>query len=149
MRSMLYDAFSLRSAIDMVEASTPFNTSLVLGDARNEMRGARVRTNDVGLLPLRYDLVEDLAGDTPGIVFESAPDVADDYEAAIKDILGDLTLESLLGLANSQPFAATGENVLNVLYEGVPLNVQVNKAEGGSEAFKASTEEFNMQALLP
>ena len=149
MRSILYDAFSLRSAIDMVEAAPPLNTSLVLGDGRNEMRGARVRTDDIGLLPLRYDLVEDLGGDTPGIVFESAPDVADEYEAAIQDILGDLTLEGLLGLANSEPFAAAGENILNVAYESVPLNIQLNKAEGSSEAFKTSTEAFNMQALLP
>lgn len=149
MRSIMYDAFSLRSAIATAEATPPLNTSLVFGDARNEVRGVRIQTDESGILPLRYDLVEDVGGDTPGIVFDTMLERRDDLDTAITAEVDDFTVESLLGLANREPFAETGENILNVVYEGVPLNINVNKAQGGVEAFEGETEAFNMQDLLP
>ena len=45
MRSLLYDALNLRSALDLAESAEypPQNVTLVIGDGRNERRAAKVR----------------------------------------------------------------------------------------------------------
>ncbi|MGI6138318.1 MAG: PKD domain-containing protein [Candidatus Hydrogenedentes bacterium] len=151
MRTALYDAFSLREAIALTEEMPPLNTYLVFGDGRNEIRAAKVLTDDEGVLPpVRYDLAkEDFNLSTPGVVYDSSID-----NSVLKNVLTptleNFTLEALLGIVNMPPFAKPGQNVLNVAYENYPLNIFLFKGTQQQDA-NAMGEPlvFNMQALLP
>ncbi len=157
MRTIFYDAFSLRDAISIAEDTPPLNTALVFGDGRNEFRGVRVRTDDIGILPpLRYDLAEDDFGlSLPGIVYESAPTRLDILREELDKSIDKLTLKTLLTTANSPLFADAGKNILNVVYDDVPLDIYVNVADStiGKDAYESykpnKPQSFNMQLLLP
>ncbi len=152
MRSILYDAFSLRDAIGHAEENSPLNTALNFGDGRNEVRGARIWTDNLGIkLPIRYDLSEDdFSLSTPGIVYDSSPDQRTQLRGALSAIVEGFTLENLLvDIINVAPFAQENKNILNVGYDSYPLDIYVNKAQGDQDANLTDTVNFNMQSLLP
>lgn len=151
MRTVLYDAFSLRDAIGLTESAPPLNTALIFGDGRNEYRGVRIRTDAVGILsPMRYDLSqEDFSLSTPGIVYDSQPDLRTDLRSQLSAVVEGFTLENLLDIHNQAPFAEADTNILNVAYDSEPLDIYINKAQGAQDANLTDTVSFNMQSLLP
>ena len=152
MRRVLYDAFSLRDAVAIVQTEALQDTSLILGDGRNERRGARIRTGDTGgQLPVRFDLAsEDFSLQRPGIVYDSRPDWRLLLRQAIQGYIGDLKLTDLYTLGNQSPFAAPATNILNVLFDSAQMNISINKAEAPLGASNNVLPLiFNMQQLLP
>ncbi len=159
MRTILYDAFSLRDAVSIAEEEPPLNTSLLFSDGRNESRGVRARTDEIGIIPpLRYDLAkDDFDISIPGIVYESQPDLLEDLKLELAAYIdtNNLTLKSLRDVANTEPFAITGKNILNVIYDGQPLDIYVSVADEANnknafETYRPNTpQKFNMQLLLP
>lgn len=151
MRSVLYDAFSLRDAIEWVEANPPFNTSVIIGDGRNEQRGVRIRTEETGITPpLRYDLAfEEFNVKRPGVLYDSRPDLRNTLKVDVNLIKSNANLASLYTIANKPPYVANGKNILNIVFDNELLNISVNKADSLLEAYKKAPLLFNMQLLLP
>ncbi len=158
-RTILYDAASLREAVAMVKAA-PLQrpTTMLLSDGRNELRGARVKMYPGGLvLDERYDMALsdfEIANST-GVVYGVDTVLQPSFQTVLSGLLDpSLSFVDMFGIANTQPFAQQGQNPMNVLLDGTNLNIFVNLAEevGGvySEAYNDVRDNlFNMQLLLP
>jgi hypothetical protein len=152
LRSVLYDALSLRDAIALVTENLPLNTTLVIGDSRNENRAVRIRAGASGVEPiLRYDLAwSEFALKRPGIVYDTRPDLQTALKLGLNTVINNLDLEKLYGLVNTNPFATPGQNILNVLYEGITLSITANPANKPLSAYQNQPGiTFYMQELLP
>ncbi|MCK5861137.1 MAG: hypothetical protein KAH38_01540, partial [Candidatus Hydrogenedentes bacterium] len=159
-RAILYDALSLADAVDMVkDAPLQRPTTMLLSDGRNERRGARLRMYPGNLvLEERYDLARSdfEAVNDMGVLYGVNSVLKPAMQTALSDILvAPVTFADLLGIANMPPFAQPGANAMNVVLDGMGLNVFVTVAQegAGGEYYEASTDNvedfFNMQMLLP
>ena len=154
-RSVLYDALSLREAADTIAATPPARaSSFIITDGRNEKRAVRLRFSDSGqMLEERYDLAKSVFGlERPGIVYGAGSAVAQDSLASLLTAnIATLTRTKLLTIAGTVPTAMTGYNILNVGYEfvGSDLMVYVAVARDGMEAYQDYFDQIFMQQLLP
>jgi hypothetical protein len=152
MRSILYDAFNLRDGVSIMK-QTPLNrnTKLLLGDGRNEIRGALIKINPEGaVLFERYDLSQsDFSLSTRGILYAAKNAATAALHTQIINLLPSLSLTEMLGLANNTVIAESGRNMLNVVYIPEELNISFAAARALQEAYKDKYYSFNMQRLLP
>ncbi|OQB27863.1 MAG: hypothetical protein BWY09_03163 [Candidatus Hydrogenedentes bacterium ADurb.Bin179] len=154
MRSMLYDALSLRGALDLVESSEyPVqNITLVIGDGRNERRAAKVRFDSEGNMKnKRYDLAwTDFYLKKPGIVFDASGN-RDTLRQLLSGDINALDFSKVVSTAATRPVAALGGNLMNVVYDftGYDFVVYVAIARNGREAFQDYLDHVSIQDLLP
>ena len=158
-RSILYDALSLREAIDMAKATTLLRpTTLMLGDGRNETRGVRLRMYPENVvLEERYDLAltNFEIENRRGILYSTTTVLQPVLQAALEEVLTPQTsIAELLGISQAQPFAQPGANAMNLLIDQSLLNIFVAIARDGAggqyfEAYRDDFDAFNMQLLLP
>ncbi len=160
-RSILYDALSLRDAVGMLKANAPRRrTTLIFGDGRNELRGAMLRLNSNGDIETeRYDLAThpDWALQRRGLVADSEPLLRSElhnllYQYILAELpSGLLTLDNLYMITATPPFARPNRNLLNVVYNsaGYWLQIDVAVAKDNDEARLDAFETIDMQRLLP
>ncbi len=154
MRSVLYDGLGLSDAVALVKAFPPRRSStVVLGDGRNEMRGALINMGAAGVVEERYDYaLSDFGQFKRGIVYRSEPLLQPALQASLAAGINQVSLEGMFLLLNAEPFSKPGANLLNVAYDssGWLLSIGFTKAEGGLEAYRdLSPGFFHMQLLLP
>ncbi len=155
MRTVLYDALSLRDAVDAIAAAEPARaTTFVVADGRNEKRAALVRLSAQGaIVEERYDLARtDFRMEKPGIVYYARTNAArETLKYLLEDNSNAMTRNALLTVAGTMPTAMTGYNILNVGYEfdNSTLNVYIAVARNDQEAYQDYFEQIFMQRLLP
>ena len=148
-RSLMYDALSLRDGIEMVKADLPgYATTVVLGDGRYELRSARLRGDGLGGLEERYDLAGDFATSTRGIIYASIPLLESAVQTQIDGYLPSVTVAELQALAASSPSAEVGNNLLNIVVDGFTMELLVSTAIGTNDA-GIPDNKLDFQALLP
>ncbi|HOC70749.1 MAG TPA: PhoPQ-activated protein PqaA family protein [Candidatus Hydrogenedentes bacterium] len=154
MRSVLYDALSLRGALDLVESAEypPQNITLVIGDGRNERRAAKLRFDvDGNPSGIRYDLAwSDFYLKKPGIIYEAGA-AGSTLKQLLNPNINALDFNRVVTTAATRPVAALGGNLMNVVYDftGYDFVVYVAIARNGQEAFQDYLDHASIQALLP
>ncbi len=154
MRRVLYDALSLRGALDLVESAEypPQNITLVIGDGRNERRAAKVRFDSDGdATGKRYDLAwSDFYLKKPGIIYEAGA-AGSTLKQLLNPNINALDFNRVVTTAATRPVAALGGNLMNVVYDftGYDFVVYVAIARSGQEAFQDYLDHASIQALLP
>lgn len=156
MRSVLYDALSLRDALEMMDAAAnpPRDITLLVGDGRNERRAAWARYNLAGArIAARYDqALSDFSLRRPGIVYGASGDAA---RGALWQLLNAdidaLTFAQVMTMTATVPTASAGNNLLNVVYDFQDENFTlfVAASRNHQEAFRDYFDQAFIQALLP
>lgn len=162
MRSMLYDALSLRGALGTVNNAyyPPANVKLIIGDGRNEKRAVKLWFDDTGgLVEKRYDLFrDDFDLEKVGLIYDASGDDArqDVWQILQENLPVDSSkppynLRKVTTMAATVPAAMVGKNLLNVVYDFAGSNfvVYVAIARDGQEAFQDYLDQVWVQGLLP
>ncbi|HDP34045.1 MAG TPA: hypothetical protein ENN29_02930, partial [Candidatus Hydrogenedentes bacterium] len=152
-RSIMYDSYSLRDAIAAAKAALPgYAATLVLGDGRNELRSALLRTDDTGtLVEERYDLANTVGAGSRGIIYAAIAAVADALKTQIESVVpSGVDINELSAIAGTAPSAQTGSNLLSLVVDadGYDFNIWFSTAQGGTDA-GIPGNALNMQLLLP
>ena len=151
MRTVLYDAFSLRDAIALFKDMPPtYETTVVFADGRNEQRGVLLRTDSAGsIVEERYDLAPEFGVTHRGILYAAAADVEPFLHSLLDDFMPDaLPLNTLSLMTNQPPMADDDNNVFNALVDSMGMNIYFSNALYESTA-SAPNRTLPMQFLLP
>ncbi len=159
-RTVLYDALSLKEAVDTVVA-TPVERgcSLIVADGRNQRRGAVIQTAP-GITPtVSYNRSAVFDAATPriaGMVYDASPaiNLTAGYESAIQSLWGNFTEAAFKALAadpSVAPSAPSPVNELNAVYDCSDALLRINFSYGvyKSMAYAQPYAAFDMQKLMP
>lgn len=149
-RTMLYDADSLKSTVDLFRLQPPTKRyHYVFGDGKHERRAVKIRAHS----PEPNDRWLSIWNDNdPNDEF--APNVLscvvynDEGRGAfptLKQDFGKMDGESLVALANRIPIK--GGNVENVVYDATDLRMWISYAKGDKEAFQRPYAYIDLKTI--
>ena len=164
MRSLLYDALSLRDALDglqlgavneeLDEAYPPTNINFLIGDGRNEKRAVQAIFGPDAVLCVRYDFARSNFNlYIRGIVLDAS---SDEGLTALESILrrcvnSPFRFTNLSAIAAVPPMSLDNTNLLNIIYSftDTSFNVRIGVAKEGQAAWQDHFELAEIQKLLP